>query len=205
MSSRAAILSAIDKAGLPDVSMPVRFAPPESPATGERFSAMLESIGGKLTLCPDPQLDIPSFLSNHPVAGPLLKKSPDRVFLADSLKVPRGRTHPDAESVEPKEFLLAVLRGEFCVAECGAVWVRPSSLRARLAMVSTEHLLLIVPSVIVPSLHEAYAQVDLSGGKGGYFVSGPSKTADIEQTLVIGAQGARTLEVVMTGYSRFNQ
>jgi L-lactate dehydrogenase complex protein LldG len=55
-------------------------------------------------------------------------------------------------------------------------------------------------AAIVPDLHAAYARLDLAGRpRWGLFLAGPSKTADIEQSLVIGAHGARSLTVLLVG------
>lgn len=54
-------------------------------------------------------------------------------------------------------------------------------------------------SDIVPTMHEAYARIDVRDSGYGVFIAGPSKTADIEQSLVIGAHGPRSMTVVLTG------
>jgi L-lactate dehydrogenase complex protein LldG len=95
---------------------------------------------------------------------------------------------------------LAVLPGELAVAENGAVWVDGASLPQRALFVIAEHLALIVDAgAVVNDMHEAYAR--LAGREAGYglFISGPSKTADIEQALVIGAHGARSCTVILVG------
>ena len=95
---------------------------------------------------------------------------------------------------------LAILPGELAVAENGAVWVDGRNLPHRALFVITEHLVLVVAAgQVVNDMHEAYRR--LAGREVGYglFISGPSKTADIEQALVIGAQGARSCTVFLVG------
>lgn len=90
-----------------------------------------------------------------------------------------------------------VLRGRFAVAENGAVYVDAEDLGARNDVVRAERLVLVVPaSAIVATMHDAVRRIP-AGSRCGWFLSGPSKTADIEQSLVIGAQGSRTLHVIL--------
>jgi L-lactate dehydrogenase complex protein LldG len=93
---------------------------------------------------------------------------------------------------------LAVLRGEMAVAENGAVWITDRGLRHRALFVIAQHLALVVPeTALVNDLHEAYEKVQIPRPGFGCFVSGPSKTADIEQALVMGAHGARSCTVFL--------
>ncbi|MFL5247327.1 MAG: lactate utilization protein C [Myxococcales bacterium] len=94
---------------------------------------------------------------------------------------------------------LAVLPGELAVAENGAVWITEAGLRnLRALFVLSQHLALVVPaSRLVNDMHEAYEKVRIPRPGYGCFVSGPSKTADIEQALVIGAHGARSCTVFL--------
>jgi L-lactate dehydrogenase complex protein LldG len=93
---------------------------------------------------------------------------------------------------------LTVAAGQLSVAENGAIWVVPPPELSRVALFSCERLVLLVPaSELVADLHQAYARLDFSFKGAGYLIAGPSKTADIEQVLVLGAQGPRALTVVL--------
>jgi len=96
---------------------------------------------------------------------------------------------------------LVVLEGTLGVAENGAVWVEGASLPHRALVVIPEHLAVVVAAAsLVPDLGAAYARLDLAGRpRWGIFLAGPSKTADIEQALVIGAHGARSATVLVIG------
>ena len=52
-------------------------------------------------------------------------------------------------------------------------------------------------SDIVSNMHEAYSQIQTPDLGYGCFISGTSKTADIAQALVMGAQAAREVTVVI--------
>lgn len=84
----------------------------------------------------------------------------------------------------------AVITGGTAVAENGAVWVSEKDMGHRLLPFSCKQLVLIVEEKnIVHNLHEAYAAINVADTNYGVFIAGPSKTADIEQSLVIGAHG----------------
>ncbi len=96
--------------------------------------------------------------------------------------------------LEDVDFL--IVRGEMAVAENGAVWVTDKDLKHRVAYFINQHLIMVVRKAdVLHNMHEAYARVKFSGPGFGCFISGPSKTADIEQSLVIGAHGCRTMQL----------
>jgi len=95
---------------------------------------------------------------------------------------------------------VAVAHGHFGVTENGAVWVDGVAGVPRAALWLCRHLVLVVPrDSLLPDMHAAYARLGQARMPDfGAFISGPSKTADIEQCLVIGAHGPLSLDVVLT-------
>ena len=96
---------------------------------------------------------------------------------------------------------LVVLRAALGVAENGACWIEGPSLPFHALAVIPQHVVVVVDAAaLVPDLHAAYARLELAARpRWGLFIAGPSKTADIEQSLVIGAHGARSSVTVLVG------
>ena len=63
----------------------------------------------------------------------------------------------------------------------------------------SEYLVIILDKQnVVNNMHEAYSRIEMDPRYNfGTFISGPSKTADIEQALVMGAQAARGVTVLV--------
>ena len=107
-----------------------------------------------------------------------------------------GATDPHALQVVD----LAVMPGRLAVAENAAVWVATASPMDRTLCFLSQHLALVVPREnVVSNLHQAYDRIDAAESAFGVWISGPSKTADIEQSLVLGAHGPRSLTVILRG------
>lgn len=189
------ILSAIRQHQLAEAPLPsldqawIQFADVRS-----QFASVLESVGGRAVLVPDIAA-VNSELSQHP-AWSDAKKS---VSLVTGIP---GNTDlsqlEDPHATEDIDF--AILPGEFAVAENGAVWVTDTAVKHRAIYFIAQHLALVVPaSNVVSNMHEAYQRLSFDTRRFGAFISGPSKTADIEQSLVIGAHGPRSMTVFIVG------
>ena len=93
---------------------------------------------------------------------------------------------------------MAFIRGAIGVAENGSIWLYESQIINRLLPFICQHLVLVIERKnIVATMHQAYKKIDVAKEDFGVFIAGPSKTADIEQSLVIGAHGARSLIVYL--------
>lgn len=93
---------------------------------------------------------------------------------------------------------LSILRGHFGVAENGAVWITDKIMGDRSIPFISQHLALVIDKKdIVPTLVEAYERISLHPYDYGTFIAGPSKTADIEQSLVLGAHGPKSMTVFL--------
>jgi L-lactate dehydrogenase complex protein LldG len=100
--------------------------------------------------------------------------------------------------LEPVDF--AIMPGVFGVAENAAIWVTDRELPLRVLYFIVQHLALVIPAdSIVDNMHQAYERLSFARAEFGAFIAGPSKTADIEQALVIGAHGPRSLTVFCLG------
>jgi L-lactate dehydrogenase complex protein LldG len=102
--------------------------------------------------------------------------------------------NPNAHQLADVE--LAVISAYFGVAENGSVWVTEELLGHRAVPFICQHLAAVIKAdQIIDTMHRAYMRI--ANGKYGFgtFIAGPSKTADIEQSLVLGAHGPRSMTV----------
>ena len=196
-ASRDDILAAIRRQQAPETPLPdVAKGPwitfPDPQAT---FASVLSDVGGKCVTIntieeADAELErLPAFATARRVYS---------LVPGIECKNVDPRSIADAHELEDVDF--AVLPGRFAVAENAAVWVTDEGLPHRVIYFIAQHVALVVPKrEIVHNMHQAYERIHFEAAGFGCFISGPSKTADIEQSLVIGADGARSLTVFLIG------
>ena len=176
-----------DLVPLPDVPTFVN----ETDDSFARFRDALAFVGGKLIE-----------LKAGDSLGDLLRLTfPDAQRIASFMPLSPLSLTPIGSETEKnvlEQIDLTILKGEFGVAENAAIWLPEPNMMNRSLPFITQHLVLVINrDAIVPNMHVAYQRVDRKSLTYGVFIAGPSKTADIEQSLVIGAHGARSLTVVL--------
>ena len=93
---------------------------------------------------------------------------------------------------------VGVVRSPLAVAEAGAVWLTQGELVVNALGVLSQHLIVLLdPAAIVDTMHDAYGRLELTASPYGVFLAGPSATGDIEGVIIHGAQGARSLTVLL--------
>lgn len=168
-------------------------AQPSMPADADAIlRARLEAAGGRLQIVSRrdwvARVDWPIELAPSRAA---------RFHSARSELASHGAGPADLDTSDFEQLDLCVLRGEFAVVESGAVWHVPRTPHERRAALLAEHLVVVIEGdALVATLHQAYERIDLAALSFGWFLCGPSKTSDIEQALVLGAHGPRSMSLV---------
>ena len=132
---------------------------------------------------------------------------PDAKIIASNLPSMTAQLNPDTATVAELERAdVGVVEGKIGVAENACVWI-PQQMKEKAVCFASQQLVIVLHADdIVNNMHEAYAHIEASKEyflkyKFGTFISGPSKTADIESALVYGAQAARGVTVLLISNS----
>ena len=130
----------------------------------------------------------------------LIRKAyPEAQVLASNVKGIKVDLNPDmvSEAQDLNGTDVGIVEGDIAVAENGCVWV-PQTMKERVVCFVSENLVILIHrDKIVNNMHEAYRRIHMTEYGDGCVISGPSKTADIEQALVMGAQAARGVTVII--------
>jgi len=140
------------------------------------------------------EIVVPPHFEQHPQWGAILP-----------LLTGKGITLREAGSPASVADAPAGLSGaELAIAETGSVLLAENTLEARVvSMLTLAHFVLVSEDRLVPMLDDAAGMLQLLSRAGSdqrhymSFVTGPSRTADIERTLTIGVQGPKTLCVII--------
>lgn len=191
--SRESILNAIKKnkselVSLQDIDLRVFH---EDIDLVETFISNVNFVGGSTVQLDNLENVDKEIKKRYPNAKSIVSCSKKSQLAAVSIS---NETEPHSlESID-----LAIIDAQFGVAENGAVWISENDFIVRVLPFITNDLVLILSKKdICLHMHEAYNIISQRDRTFGLFLSGPSKTADIEQCLVIGAQGAVSITVFL--------
>ena len=180
---RSSIKERFDMPALDDID-PINWEDPL-----QKFISTLESTGGRA-------VDAGQEDVNTVIRGLF----PEAGSIASNLEeITIANINPDtvADVRQMDGLDVGIVRGEVGVAENACVWV-PQTMKEKAVCFICEHLVILLRrDSIVSNMHEAYRRISFSDYGFGTFISGPSKTADIAQVLVMGAQAARSVTVVI--------
>lgn len=199
MSDRSTVLRAVRAGVAGQVERPAPFRSQETPASWERFAERLRSVGGE-PLGPHARAERDDVLARSVQA----RAGEGRVVISGpAVRVvgpgPWERLPDDADPHTLADVELAVLLGTIGVEENGAVAVPGDHAPVRALPFLCQHLVLLLDvAALVSDMHAAIRAMPPDATAHHHFtwISGPSKTADIELALVMGAHGPRTLAVL---------
>ena len=122
-----------------------------------------------------------------------------KVFASNVAGLSIASLNPDtvSQAQELNGTDVGIVEGKVGVAENGCIWI-PQTMKERAVCFISEYLVILLDRhAVVNNMHEAYSRIQMSDYGYGCFISGPSKTADIAQALVMGAQAARGVTVIL--------
>jgi L-lactate dehydrogenase complex protein LldG len=190
MTTREKILQAVLQNQPPSTTLPdVSVFRGDTDGLVQKYMEVFKTIGGSAFLVDDLAAVRWSVEKNFDSTKRIVTTLPE---LTGNFELISDTVDPHAYS----DVELAIINAHFAVAENGAVWLTEELTGQRIIPYICQHLAVIVDAEkIVPTLHEAYEKIGAGTYGFGGFIGGPSKTADIEQALVLGAHGPLSMTV----------
>jgi L-lactate dehydrogenase complex protein LldG len=192
VTSRDAILATV-RANQPTPGPPLPEIPLFEKTSGsplEQFREALLRMGGKFPERPNAENPDRFIRSLFPQAQVICSATPEVI----GTRALSGGCEPaDLADVD-----VGIVRAAFGVAETGSIWLSEQELRVNALAYLAQHLVaLLDPADIVGNLHHAYRDPRFKTARYAVLVTGPSATADIEGVLIQGAQGVRSMTVLL--------
>jgi len=154
------------------------------------FRRQLEAMGGRSFEVADAAASRAKVAELFPAAKVVCSAAPE---VPGTRRVEEVRDPHELNDVD-----VGVVRSPLAVAEAGAVWLTQRELVVNSLGVLSQHLIVLLdPVAIFDTLYDAYGKLDLTACPYGVFLAGPSATGDIEGVIIHGAQGARSLTVLL--------
>lgn len=194
MTSRSEILSKIKQNQAAASPLPPKLVTMHPPSDLlEQFGTVLKSIGGSLIEIQNLEEIVTYIKEHYKEAQRIISTLPE---LAEVTEANWQNQNPHSfENVE-----LGVISAHFGVAENSALWITESLMSQRAVPFICQQLAVVVQKKdILPTMHDAYDRIGGADYGFGAFIAGPSKTADIEQSLVLGAHGPKGMTVFVIG------
>jgi L-lactate dehydrogenase complex protein LldG len=155
----------------------------------QTFIAALERMGGAVTRACAPDALAALVAELFPAAGAIVSATPEMTGTRALASI----RHP----AELEDVDIGVVRARFGVAETGSVWLSEREYGINALGFLPQHLIVLLdPSAIVATLHDAYRDPGFAQARYSVLMTGPSATADIEGILIRGAQCIRSFTVV---------
>jgi len=199
--ARARVLGAVRAAVSHAAAHPGPHPAPPLDGRWAAFAHVLAGVGGA-AYGPMPRAALAGEalgLAREWAAGGRVVAEPSAAALLDGAAPGLELARPQAPPHAFADVAVAIVRGELAAAECGAVAVLGRDAPQRGLLFLAERVLILLDATrVVPDLHGAFRALpaDALAAHHLTWISGPSKTADIEQTLVFGAHGPRALAVL---------
>jgi len=192
MNSRENILKSVKEAQPTLLPLPaLNESSSDEKGSWQQFKGVLESIGGSLYELNSNENIVERLAALFPEAKRIVSSifPVEEMFLKDHQTI----RHHSLEDVD-----VVVIGSSLGVAENGSVWVTEEETKIRVLPFIGAHLVVVLDEKnIVATMKEAYEKIGHDNYHFGVFIAGPSKTADIEQSLVLGAHGPKTMTILL--------